>query len=378
MSQEPTASHPPIRIGIDATPLAGPIAGIGRYTAEICLRLDALLPEAEFLLYTPLAIDMALPSARWSIRLVRRRVPGSYFWLKSSLRKVVAHDCLDVFWATRTLLPSIDPGPRTLSTVYDLNYRLVPESMPPMTRLAHRLWFRHDLKRADAIIAASRGTASRLREHLGIDAHAIASPGVGSAFVAPDAQSIQARLASLGVSRPFFLGVGTLEPRKNLVSLIEAFTALRARRELDEYSLILVGKAGWGDRKLRASLRSAASTRVHWIGRAPDEDLAALYASCAAFVFPSHYEGFGIPAAEALACRARVIASDLPELRESTSGCAHFITPDRDGVARALLAAAQGRIDWPDIVAPATWDDAAHTMARTVRHLSGHPVPDAR
>lgn len=364
-----------MRIGIDATPLSSPIAGIGRYVAELCLRLDAALPEAQFFLYAPNAVDLPLPSSRWRVRVVRCRVPISYLWLKTSLRGPCERDRIDVFWATRTLLPRLAPGPRTISTVHDLNHLIVPDSMPRITRLAHRLWFRRDVARADRVIAVSQGTARRLREHMGVAAHGIAPPGVGDAFVPPPPRVVDECLARLGVSRPFFLGVGTLEPRKNLGALIQAFSALRKRGELEGHSLILVGKAGWSDRALRRLLEATAPGSVKWVGRVEDRELVVLYAACAAFVFPSLYEGFGIPAAEALACRARVIASDLPELREATRGCAHFIAPDRESIGEALLAAAQGRVDWPAPLSPLAWDDAARTIADAMRQISRQIPP---
>lgn len=375
------ASGPRLRIGIDASPLSTSQQGIGRYVHQICLQLDALMPEADFVLYSPRALLSKPPSSRWTVRVARTRIPSSNLWLKWALPSACAHDALDVFWGTRTLLPASRFRPRTVCTVHDLNVYIAPRSMPWITRWSHRMWFSRDVRRATAVVAVSAGTAARLDERLGVGARAVARPGVSAVFTPDAATDAALRLARLGVHTPYFLAVGTLEPRKNLATLIEAFTELRRAGNLMDHALLLVGGRGWSNRRLRRMLVEAEALGVRWLGRVSDEDLATLYAACTAFVFPSLYEGFGIPAAEALACGARVIASDLPELREATQQCAHYIAPDRASIADALRTVALDAGSLPAAVPPRSWHDAAVVMAevlRDVAHGAEHQLGGSR
>ncbi len=357
-------------IAIDAFPLAGRIAGIGRYVLEICRALDDLMPKAEFILYSPKPLGVKLPSSCWQIRVGGCLAAGSYVWLKTAARTMAEADGAQVFWATRTILPGRSRAFRTVSTVHDLNYRIFPRSMPHVTLLAHRLWFARDVRRADAVVTNSRGTAARLREALGVTADAVAPPGVGAPF-GPQAQTaVAARLEALGVCQPYFLAVGTVEPRKNLPMLVEAFVSLRHAGELSEYSLLIAGSRGWRDRRLRALLGDAAVQGVRWLGFVSDDDLAALYAGAAAFVFPSLYEGFGIPAAEAHACGTQVIASNLPELRESAGIDGIYIEPTVAGLREGLLRAASKPIRSSSKEALSSWEAAAKVMVSQFQSLA--------
>ncbi len=350
-------------IGIDAFPLAGRIAGIGRYVLEIARALDELMPEAEFILYSPTPLRVAAPTSRWHVRLGGNRATSSYGWLKTTVRRMAQADRVHVFWATRTILPARTDAFRTVSTVHDLNYRMLPASMPRATLWAHRLWFARDVRRADAVVANSHGTAARLRSELGIRVQAVAHPGVSAVFQPQSPAVVATRLGSLGVRQPYFLAVGTMEPRKNLRALIEAFVSLKRSGELAQYGLRIAGCRGWRDRSLQALLSEAEGHGVVPMGFVADEDLAALYAGAAAFVLPSLYEGFGIPAAEARACGTRVVATDLPELREAAGPSGIYVEPTVAGIRQGLLAVVNAE-NTPGLrEKPRGWMEAGRTMA---------------
>lgn len=352
-----------IKIGIDAFPLAGRIAGIGRYVLEICRALDETMPAAEFLLYSPRPLTVEPPSARWHVRVGGSRAASSYGWLKRSARAMAQADGAQVFWATRTILPGRTTAFGTLSTVHDLNYRVFPKSMPYTTLWAHRLWFARDVRRADAVVTNSQGTADRLRKMLGVETDAVARPGVAAAFESQASEVVAVRLSALNVRKPYFLAVGTVEPRKNLPALVEAFVSLKRSGELPEYELLIAGSRGWRGRRLHALLDVAEAHGVRWLGFISDDDLAALYAGSQAFVFPSLYEGFGIPAAEARACGARVVATDMPELREAGGPTGLYIEPTVVGIRESLTRAAD-EVRAPDSWDhPFSWKEAAEVMA---------------
>jgi glycosyltransferase involved in cell wall biosynthesis len=150
-------------------------------------------------------------------------------------------------------------------------------------------------------------------------------------------KSDRARVQALGIDGPFLLTVATLEPRKNLVRLVQAFAAAKARAGSDWPRLVIAGRLGW---KWREILDASASTQgVHVAGYVDDETLSALLHTAVAFVFPSLDEGFGLPVLEAMACGCPVLTSDVPVLREVAGDAAAFIDPlDVDCLAAGLEA----------------------------------------
>jgi glycosyltransferase involved in cell wall biosynthesis len=329
-----------LHIGLDARPLTGKRTGIGRYVLELCQALDRLLPGARFYAYAPQPLSAPLPSERWQARISPRYQArmGGFLWLRTFAGGLTAQDPLDVFFATRTLLPRLRPGVRSVSLVHDLNHVLVPETMTPLNRLAHRLHFARDVRRADHVVANSQGTSRRLEQHHGRGADLVVPPGIAAVFGPAGSDTAHARLRALGVRAPFLLSVAALEPRKNIAALVEAFLALRGRGALSDHQLVLTGPPGWNQGRLERRL-AAGLPGVVRLGFVSDEDLAALYATTAAFVFPSLYEGFGIPVAEALACGARVVATDIPELREAAGDEGVFTGTSADEIAAGILVA---------------------------------------
>ncbi|MGH8501850.1 MAG: glycosyltransferase family 4 protein [Gammaproteobacteria bacterium] len=352
-----------MRVGIDGRALTGDETGIGRYVREICARLDGLLPQAEFFVYSPFPLAKRLPSPRWIPRIAPRppRYLSGYAWFKLRSHRLIHADQLDVFWANRTLLPPLRAGTGALVTVHDLNHLLVPETMPVVNRWAHRLWFARDVRRADRVIANSHATARRLRRLVGCEADGIAPPGVAAHFAPAPPRQISECLRRYGISSPYFLAVGTLEPRKNYGKLFEAFQQFRRDETSRDHLLIVSGAAGWKEQRLK---HRVAETGIRMLGYVADADLPALYSGAEALVFPSRYEGFGMPAAEARACGTRLIASDIPELREAGGADAIYIEPSVQGIVCGLRQASN-RPRPPPIRAP-SWDAAAAVMAQAL------------
>lgn len=335
-----------LRIGIDGEALRTPLSGIGQYVLQLCRELETLLPQAQFFAYARLAADqLALPSPRWTLRRepvsLMRRLP-SFLWLKTRGAALCREDKLDVFWAGRTLHPRLAGPVRTVCTVHDLNHLVVPDTMRAVTRWSHRLWLRGDVAAADCVLANSQGTASRLREQLGLAAHGVVTPGLAPGYhplAPPDREAELAGLAALGVAPPYLLSVATLEPRKNVGLLFRAFVDLKRQGRLRGYSLVLAGARGWRDKALMRQLRAAQADGVVLPGFVPDALMPALYARAQALVFPSRYEGYGMPVLEARACGTRVVIADVPELREAGGRHALVIEPSYQGVCEGLRRA---------------------------------------
>jgi len=363
-----------VRIGIDGRPLQGHRTGVGRYVFEICRELDALLPQAEFFVYAPEPVELPVHSARWRCRVERRRWARGLkpiAWLKLRAGLLCRQDRLDVFWGSATLLPSLSPGVRRLTTVYDLTFRIAPETMGRTHLMAHRLFFARDVRRAEHRLAISQGTAERLQAWLGPPRAAVARPAASSVFRPSDPAAVARTLGALGIQGPYFLTVGTWEPRKNLELLIRVFRALQAGGEFRDHRLVLAGGPGWKDERLRTLLSlnsppgtSTAAESVVPVGFVTDHQLARLYAGCRAFVFPSRYEGFGLPVLEARACGAAVVATDLPELREAGGEDAVYVAATleglRDGLRRVIARPAPAPLS-PELLP--SWRESASVLA---------------
>jgi glycosyltransferase involved in cell wall biosynthesis len=360
-----------LRIGIDGDALRTPLSGVGNYIFNLCRELDELLPEASFIAYSRLLKPaILLPSARWRLQtepiISLRRLP-SFVWLKTRCRAMCASDKIDVFWAGRTLHPKLGAGVRTVCTVHDLNYLIVPETMQFQSRWSNRLWFRGDILTADCVLANSYGTAERIRTMIGAEVSDVVRPGVTPQFQLswPARETeIPEYLSRLGVKQPYLLSVATPEPRKNLDAVLRAYIDLKRDGKLSEHQLVLAGPTGWKNRALKQRLGEARAHSLVLAGYVPDELMPFLYAGADALVFPSLYEGFGMPVLEARACGARVVTTDIPELREAGDEYVTYVEPTLEGIKAGILQAS-GSPKPPPAVGR-SWNEAAQILARTL------------
>ena len=227
----------------------------------------------------------------------------------------------DIFHAS-SLLRHPPRRPRLTTTLHDLSSWIMPEVHPAANRLADGQLAEH-LRRAHRIIAVSeytRGDAIRL---LGIRPEKIVAihSGVAEAFFEVEDGAIARVRARYGLTRPFVLSIGTVEPRKNMNGLIGAFEALPASLQ-DEFDLVLAGPMGWANAATARRVRT-----VRYLGYVPELDIAPLTAAATVFAYPSLYEGFGFPVAQAMAAGAPVITSNNSCLPEIVFGSAILIEP---------------------------------------------------
>jgi glycosyltransferase involved in cell wall biosynthesis len=361
----------PLRIGIDGDALRTPLSGVGYYIFNLCRELDALMPEASFTAYSRLTAGaIQLPSDRWQLRsepvVAFRRLP-SFAWLKTRCPAMCATDKVEVFWAGRTLHPGLNGGVRTVCSVHDLNHLVVPETMQFQTRWSNRLWFRRDILNADCVLANSEGTAERIRRMVGAKVSGVVLPGVTPQFHlshSPDDPEISQNLSRLGAQRPYLLSVATPEPRKNLDTVLCAYIELKKEGKLKEHQLVLAGPTGWKNRALTERLDQARPYGLKLLGYVPDELMPTLYAGADALVFPSLYEGFGMPVLEARSCGARVVTSDLPELREAGDEYVTYVKPTLEGVKAGILEVIG--LPKPPASAGRTWKEAAVILAHAL------------
>ena len=328
-------------IGIDASrAVSAQRTGTEAYAHQL---IGALIPQAA---------EKGHP-----LRLYFNRTPGSgLFPAAPGVEQIVLLQCRlwthlrlgrelrrrppDVFFTPAHVIPIGAPVP-AVATIHDLGYEHFPEAHP-RRQLAHLRWStRHNARAARRVVADSKATRDDLVQLYDVDPARIdvIYPGIDPKLRrVEDPVQLEAACARHGIQPPYLLYVGTLQPRKNLERLVEAFAASELHRE--GYSLVLAGKAGWLARPLLDAVRglpSAVRRRVLLPGYVSEDDKAALLSGAVALVFLSLYEGFGFPVLEAQACGTPVVCSNVSSLPEVAGQAALLVDPlDRQAMAGSL------------------------------------------
>lgn len=357
-----------LRIGIDGRSLTAPRRGDGRYVFELCRGIDELMPQARFFVYSSTPVEMPVLSDRWVLRA--GQFPflklSPILWLKLYASIICSRDRLDVFWGTNTFLPALSRKVNKVVTIHDICYKVVPNTFPPGHLLANHLFFKRDVSEADVLTASSLGTARRLHDLFGFRA-IIIPPAVDKAFRPQDDTKIKACLDLYDIDYPYILNVSAWEPRKNLDLLAKSFLRMKHQGLLPRHKLVLVGNPSWKFERLAQLVARDGGERIISLGYVPDEHLPQLYAGADVFVFPSIYEGFGMPALEARACGTRVVASDISELREAAGPDVIYIDPTQEGICTGILRALEQPRPDSNPIAPPTWKNSAVKLAAVLR-----------
>jgi glycosyltransferase involved in cell wall biosynthesis len=269
-------------------------------------------------------------------------------------------------------------------TVYDLSFKLMPERFRPAQRLYLNALTAYSCRRARRVIAISESTRADLQRYFGLARERIdvAYPGIEPVFRPLPAAMVEGFRARQGLPARFILYLGTLEPRKNLASLVQAFATLHTAQP--DLFLLLAGARGWWYQDLlRQVERLGLAEAVLFPGYVPEEELPLWYNAAAAFAYPSSYEGFGLPVAEALACGRPVVTSTAGSLPEAAGEVALLAPPgDAEALAAALERALHLTPDelarGPGHAARFTWPaTAAQTVASYRRALDLAPASAA-
>lgn len=360
-----------MRIGIEASLFTEEPRGHAVYARALCRELGQLLPQTEFLLYSSAPLrDVDWPG-RWRQRQQQSwsgRV-SSLLWQKVSLPRQLAADRLDVFWSPYSFLPRTPRGLPTLMTIYDFIYRDAPTSFHPLHRLAFQLFLSRDARRATRIITISQSVRARIEHELRRPAQVI-RPGLDDCFAPSAAAQIERVRARHHLQRPYILSVAAWDPRKNLARLIQAFRLLKQQGQLGDYELVLVGRSDRGGAEIRNLLQSPEGDDIRTLGYVEQQDLPGLYAGADVFAFPSLYEGYGMPVAEALACGTRVLATNLPALREAGGEQCQYVEPTVEGIAGGLLRLLESPRPAAGRESRRTWRDSAAELAEVLERLS--------
>ncbi len=334
-----------MHLTVDASPLLTPHTGIGVYTREILseminaspqMRIDAFFGMKWAQLDHRHPLLSKSPKGHGGLQALRKIVqplPGArYSWnllKKNRFESGIGKTDYDIFWQPCFIPPG--NAERSVVTVHDLSHIEFPE-FHPVSRLKWLDGLGHALQKAEQVIAISHFTKNEIHKHFDIAPNKInvIPNGVSSRFMPATNEDIETTTKRYGLAAGnFFLSISTLEPRKNLSTLIEAYNNLPAPVK-DTTPLVLVGPKGWGrDAEVGYFESLCKGGRLVMTGYIPESELIALVSSATAFAYPSHYEGFGLPAIEAMSCGAVTLLSDAPALLEVSGGTAIHV-PARD------------------------------------------------
>jgi glycosyltransferase involved in cell wall biosynthesis len=333
-----------MRIGIDGLPLASLRTGVGHYTFELARALSLIAPADQFELVSPLplldSVAGEINPLQTNLRAVRLRLNSLLRpWWAVRLPLYIRRAGLDVFHGTNFDVPLWDSC-ATVVTLHDLSLFLHQDTHEK--RLVRRARHRMPLmaRSATMIITPSESVRREVSEYFGMSAEkVVAIPEAARSVFEPASLEEMARTKrQLRIEDQFILFVGTIEPRKNLITLARAFAEILRTTSLRP-QLVIAGKKGWLVDELFSYIREMdAGDRVRFTGYVSDDDLRALYSSCSLCVYPSLYEGFGLPTLEAMACGAPVITSRTPAIMETVGDAARLVPPtDFQALAGAIV-----------------------------------------
>jgi glycosyltransferase involved in cell wall biosynthesis len=338
-----------MRIGLEGRVLTSRIGGIGRYAIHL---IEALLslstqqcPDLEFVIFTAPQTDRALlEGSRARLYDRFRRIKSTLLRSSVLLPAGVWCEHIDVFHGLdQSGIPLFFKTGKYVVTIHDVIPLVLPRAFPPRHRWVLAAALARIRKQAEMVIVPSTATAEDVRRYLQVERERISVIPMGcDARFQPVAAPVQtaALRARYDLPTRYILFVGTLEPRKNVKTLLQAFAQVIAEIPQDDLALVIAGGQGWGGDDYRATVDAL---RVHdyvrFTGFVEDDHLPDLYRCALLFVYPSLYEGFGLPVLEAMACGTPVITSNRTSLPEVAGDAALLVDPTRpEALAEAMTS----------------------------------------
>ncbi len=326
-----------MRIGIDARLNYYRPGGIVEYTRHLIHELAALDATSDYYLIQHIRDRETLVAAANFAR-INTLTPSHHRLERWVLSAELIPRRLDLLHSPDAIPPA-RAGRRHVITIHDLHYLHYPQFMTADSRRYYSGQIGWAVRRADHILASSQATRADLVALLSVpeDKITVHMLGVDDLFQPAPAETIQACRARWSLPAQYLLFVGTFEPRKNIPALLHAYDLLRHDLP-DAPPLVLAGRRGWLYDDIHRTVETLAlGDHVIWVENPPRDDLPALYSGAAALALPSHYEGFGLTALEAMACGTPPVVSDRSSLPEVVGDAGLLVNPDDAGsIAGAL------------------------------------------
>ncbi len=334
-----------MRIGIDVRTVTPVRSGVGNYVLHLLEGLRRVAPEDEFFLVSQtdnleVVGDGLCREMVHLTRISHENHPLGDLWEHFWLPRVLERNRVQVMHGPATLVPLCGGSYATVVTIHDLVAFLFPETIPKKYAMYMRWLLRQVVRHSDRIISVSENTKRDLMRVLKVPSEKISvvyEAAQPSFRPIRDAEALERVRRRYGIEGPFIYHVGNIEPRKNLVRLIKAYILMRRDTGID-VKLVITGQKGWLTGRLYKSL---GGLELHddliFTGYVPHQDLPLLMNAARVFVFPSLYEGFGLPVLEAMSCGTPVVTSDISSLPEIVGRAAVLVNPyDEESIAAGL------------------------------------------
>lgn len=310
-------------VAVDARALLSGPHGIATYTGSLLREL------ADHGSFRPVATAHRTFAAPAGVETAQQWAPSGVAWQQLVLPLWLRRTKPTLFWSPLQTLPVVPLDLPLVTTVHDLTVLSHPEAHTFKVRLSQVAFLRASLERADAIVAISQATADAIASYfprLAQDKVTVVHNGVDADFLPASLSAIDTTRSRLGTPNGYILSVGTLEPRKNLALLLDAWELLRRANNAPE--LLLVGPAGWGEEVLRRRIQTLRPLGLRQLGVLDRNELVATMQAASVFVYPSRAEGFGLPPAESMACAVPTVACNISSLPEVVGDGGVLVDPD--------------------------------------------------
>lgn len=337
-----------MKVGVDARLLARPLTGIGLSILEIC-RAISKMQNISIQLYSsePFQNGVMFNLDRVSSRTAFcQSTIFRQLWSETYLPYWAKKDNVDLFWGPAHRLPRWLPKQMArVVTVHDLVWKDVPQSMRMSTRLSEACHMPFAIRSADQVVAVSQATADAVMREFAVDPDKLTVVPLGTRMVRPGQSPLSEGADKIKpdgikqhkINQPYFLFVGTLEPRKNLVRLLHAYCKL-SELIRDKVLFVIAGAKGWGGVDIARTIdKLGLKNHVRLLGYVGETTLSELYANCLFLAMPSLYEGFGLPIVEAMSYGKPVVTSNNSSMPEVAGDAGIFVDPlDTDSIRDGL------------------------------------------
>jgi len=350
-SQTRSAKHPAsdrigadaiLHIAIDAHSVGAELGGNETYAINLIESLATIDQTNQYTLYVTKRAAVDRFARRWPNFKVTQTSPHTpLVRIPLTLSRELRRNPVDVLHVQYTAPPFL-PCP-LVSTIHDLAFEHLPETFKRRSWMQLRLTVRATARRAAEIITVSEYSRDDIITTYGIAAERITvTPEAASPHFArvTNGNELKRVREGYGIGKNYILSLCSIQPRKNLVRLIEAYSSLRRARPVGEFpQLVLAGKRAWLDQEtIRAAERNSVDRDILFTGYVPDLELPALYSGAICFVYPSYFEGFGLPVLEAMQCGVPVIAGNRTSLPEVVGDAGVLVDPFDEGELATAIA----------------------------------------
>ena len=296
--------------------------GSGEFCFQLLLSLYSFDKKNEYSIYLPIkpSDDFPRSTDQWRYKVFSAKK----LWTLIGLSKKLRGENLDVFFSPTHYLPVISPK-KSIIAIFDVSYLHFPNLFRKKDLYQLKAWGGFSIKKSAKIITISKASKSDIIKAYGVNPDKVAVVYPGLKLINTPLLSMENLTKKFGISKKYILFVGTIQPRKNIVRLIEAFAKLKN----ESLELVIVGKKGWQYKEIfDAPKKFEVDGKVRFLDSVSDDELSSFYKNAEFFILPSLYEGFGLPVIEAMSYGCPVITSNISSLPEAGGDAALYVDPN--------------------------------------------------